>query len=207
MGKISKLLLIFIFFLILGSISSLGQEQVQKENTTQAGWSSVDDVFIKQEKDILVKKPMSGPIKIGFTVKEVQEVMGVPDHIDEEGYILFYRRSPIYFNHDWKVQSWDNRYGNLEVLKDVVKITLGSHILDVFRLRDFPIRIIKMHDHYQLEYSDDLIYIGKKWLVEAIQPKQTIDFHKERETMRLEDFLAEFYCCWALSNYISYGSD
>jgi len=109
MQKIIKVVFIlFLFlFLFLSSLptSVFSQPQESNQEQTKFGWSSVDDVFSKNEVNKLVKKPMTGPIKIGFSVKEVREVMGIPDRIDEEGYAYYYRQSPIFFNNNWKVQS------------------------------------------------------------------------------------------------------
>lgn len=186
------LFLIFFIFITVSFIA-LGQSQPVDETQTQMGWSSVDDVFIKPEADILLKKPISGPIKIGFTAKEVREVMGIPHQIDEEEHVYYYRTSPIYFNEEWEVQSWDNRYGNLDVQPEIVKIGLGSHILDVFKQKDFPLRIKKMDSGYQLEYPEELIFIGEGWRVESIQAVKEIEYRQmERETMTLNEFLKEF---------------
>ena len=195
--KISVLFLVFFIF-ITGSFIALGQSQSKDETQTQKGWSSVDDVFIKPEADILVKKPVSGPIKIGFTVKEVREVMGIPHRIDEEEHIYYYRTSPIYFSDEWKVQSWDNRYGNLNVQNEIVKIELGSHILDVFKLKGFPLRMTKVDSGYHLEYPEEIIFIGEEWRVESIQAINEIEYQQiSRETMTLDEFLEEFE--WFLS--------
>ncbi len=192
MRIIRGLIVIFVVLSIFGSLSGFGQSLIEKEAKTQSSWSSVDNVFIKKEMDMMVKKAMSGPIKIGFTSKEVQEVMGVPDRIDEEGYVFYYRKSPIYFNDDWKVQSWDNRYGNLDVLEEVVKIKPGSHILKVFEEEGFPLRIKKEDHSYQLEYLDEMVYISEGWQVEAIQPRRVVEYNQERAIMSLEAFLKEF---------------
>jgi hypothetical protein len=192
MVKVRKLIVVFLIFCIFGCFSSFGQSQTEDKGQTQKGWSSVDNVFIKPEMDILVKKPMTGPIKIGFTSKEVQEVMGVPDRIDEEGLVYYYRQSPIYFNEEWKVQSWDNRYGNLDVQDDVVQIKLGSHVLEVFKEKDFPLRITKVDHSYQLEYPDAMIFIGEGWQVEAIQDRNVVEYQQERVAMTLDEFLREF---------------
>ena len=77
-----------ILFIILVTIPSWCIEQSNGEIILAEGWSSVDNVFFKQEEDILTKKPGTGPIKIDFTVREVREVMGVPDRIDEEEHIF-----------------------------------------------------------------------------------------------------------------------
>lgn len=193
MGNLKKSIVVLLILFIFGSLQTLGQPKTEDDGQTGIGWSSVDDVFIKQEKDIMIKKPMSGPIKIGFSSKEVQEVMGIPDRIDEEGHVFYYRHSPIFFNDEWEVQSWDNRYGNLNVLKEVKKISLGSHILEVFEENGIPLRITRIDNSYQLEYPDENIYIGEKWQVEAIHPRNIVVFQKsKRESMSMDEFLNEF---------------
>jgi hypothetical protein len=171
---------------------ALSKNQDSDKEAGNDGWSSIDNVFSNQEINKLVKKPMTGPIKIGFTAKEVREVMGIPDSIDEEKYIYYYRQSPIFFNESWKVQSWDNRYGNLYVLPAMVKIVPGFHISEVFKLKGFPFRISKIDYSYQLEYPEELIYVSENWNVEAIRDRQAIEYNPNRENMNLENFLAEF---------------
>jgi|GEM_PF-1827970 len=192
MRKGIRLILFLVLLLMFIYLTVFSQPQTENVEQTQNGWSSVDDVFIKQEMDIMVKKPTSRPITIGYTSKEVQEVMGVPDRIDKEGLVYYYRQSPIYFNADWKVQSWDNCYGNLDVLEEVKRIKLSSHILEVFEERGFPLRITNVDHSYQLEYPEEIIYVGMRWQVEAIQPRQVVEYNHERATMSLEEFLKEF---------------
>lgn len=177
---------------ILLTIPVYSMEQSHKGTNQAGGWSSLDYVFYKQEQDLMVKKPGSGPIKIGFTVREVQEVMGVPDLIDEEGYTFYYHHSPIYFGTDWRVRSWDNRYGNLKVLPEVEEIKLGYHIWKVFQEKGFPLRIKKENNSYLLEYVDQLIYLNEMWLVEAIQTKDITEYEQNRANMDMEKYLQEF---------------
>ena len=198
MKKGIRICVLFLVFFMTVSFMVLGQSATEDEPQTQKGWSSVDDVFIKPEADILVKKPVSGPIKIGFTAREVRELMGIPHEIDEEEHIYYYRTSPVYFDEEWKVQSWDNRYGNLNVQPEIVKIELGSHILKVFKLKDFPLRIEKTDARYQLEYPEEIIFIGEDWRVEGIQTLHKIAYQQtERDTMTLDEFLKEFEDFWS----------
>jgi len=182
-------ILLFSFF---SSFSIFAQPQDNNEKEVQDVWSSTGNVFSNQEINKLIKKPMAGQVKIGFSAKEVREVMGIPDIIDEEKYIYYYRQSPIFFNEDWKVQSWDNRYGNLDVLPEAVKIYPGCHISEVFKLNGFPLRITKINDSYHLEYPEEIIYISDNWKVEAIRDKQLVEYNSKRQDMNLEDFLEEF---------------
>ena len=192
MQKTIRIMAIFLLFFILFSYSVFSQPQIENEKEIKTGWSSVDDVFSKKEVNKLVKKPMTGPIKIGFTAKEVREVMGIPDRLDEEGYIYYYRQSPIFFDKEWKVQSWDNRYGNLDILKETVKIAPGSHISEVFKEKGFPLRITKNGYSYNLEYPNVIIYVSDRWNVEAIQYKNKLEYKQDRTNMGIEEFLEEF---------------
>ena len=193
MGNLNRTIFLLLILFVFSSVHAFGQLQTEENSQTEINWSSVDDVFNKKEINKLVKKHMSGPIKIGFTAKEVQAVMGVPDQIDEENNIFYYRYSPIFFNDEWEVQSWDNRYGNLNVLKEVKEISLGSHILEVFEEKGIPIRITRIDNSYQLEYPDEMIYIGESWHVEAMHPLNIIVFQKSRrESMSIDEFLKEF---------------
>jgi hypothetical protein len=194
MQKTVRILAVFLLFFILPSYSvfSISEIEIEDEKEIQTGWSSVDDIFSKKEINQLVIKPNTGPIKIGFTVKEVREVMGVPDSIDEEGHIYYYRQSPIFFDNEWKVQSWDNRYGNLDVLKEAVKIAPGSHVSEVFKEKGFPIRITKNGYSYQLEYPNEIIYVSNRWNMEAIQYRNIVEYKQDRANMEIEEFLEEF---------------
>lgn len=192
MQRIIKIVFIALLFFSFFSIYVFCQDQQSNQQDAQYGWSSVDNIFIKMELNKLVKQPMSGPIKIGITEKEVMEVMGVPDRVDEEGYTYYYRQSPVFFDNNWKVQSWDNRYGNLVVTEDTYNIGPGSHIAEVFKEKGFPLRIIKIDYSYQLDYPEEIIYISENWNVEAVHDKQTMKYNPDRNAMHLVDFLAEF---------------
>ena len=185
------LIILYLFLLFIFTGSSIAQEEKLQ---TESSWSSIDDVFINQEKNFLLNPiDVDGSIKIGFTVKEVQKIMGIPDKIDIKKYIYYYRKSPVYFNNEWKVQSWDNRYGNLRVTHEMSKISLGAHISEVFKEKGFPQRAIKLKNSYQLEYSDSTIYFNHKWNVEAIQEKNKPAYRSDRENMSLDDFLEEYH--------------
>lgn len=192
MQKVVRIMAIFLFFFVISSFSVFSQSEIDNEKEIKAGWSSVDDVFSKKEINKLVKKPMTELIKIGFTAKEVREVMGIPDSIDEEGHIYYYRLSPIYFDNEWKVQSWDNRYRNLDVLKETVKIAPGSHVSEVFKEKGFPLRITKKSYSYNLEYPNEIIYVSDRWNVEAIQHRNIVEYKQDRAHMDIEEFLEEF---------------
>ncbi len=184
-------ILVVILFLFL-SATVFCNNQEKNEKTKADGWSSIDNVFYKLEEDMQVKKPGTGPVKIGYTVREVQEVLGMPDRTDEEERILYYRNSPIFFGTDWKVKSWDNRYGNIDVLTEEKEIRLGCHVQGVFQEEGLPLRIKKDYKSYQLEYIDQFVYVNEMWTVVAIQSKNIKEFKKDRNTMDLEDFLKEF---------------
>lgn len=157
---------------MFSSTITYSNELAEKESKLLGGWSSLDQVFFRQDENLMVKKIGTGPIKIGFTVKEVQEVMGIPDKIDQKEYIFYYHHSAIYFGEDWRVKSWDNRYGNLKVLPEREEIKLGYHISKVFQEKGFPLSIKKIGESYELDYVEELIYLNQRWLVEAIQAKE-----------------------------------
>jgi len=191
MRKIFKLATVVLLFFVICTFACAKQSQV--ETKALNGWSSIDDVFSNKEIDSNIKKDMYRPIKIGFSAKEVKEVMGFPDKIEEENYTYFYHNSPIFFNNKWQVQSWDNRYGNLRVQEDTVKILPGCHISEVFKEKGFPLRILEENNSYQMEYEDMIIHVNLRWNVEAIQSKRIVQYKKQREIMDIEEFLEEFY--------------
>lgn len=184
------ILLIAIFLLV--SISSYSYQYSKNDSPKPDGWSSIDNVFYKQEKDLMVKKSELEVIKIGFTSEEVQGIMGVPDRIDKEEYTYYYHHSPIYFGEDWRVKSWDNRYGNLKVLPEREEIRLGDHISKVFHEKGFPLRVKMEYNSYLLHYTDQLVYVNERWLVEAIQIKKPIEDNKVRAAMGLPEYIIEF---------------
>lgn len=192
MSSLKKIIIIFLILVTIIPLNAFGQLQEEGETKAESGWSSVDNVFIKPEIDKLVIKNSAKLIKIGSTVKEVQEIMGVPDRIDKKEHIYYYRKSPIYFDKEWNVQSWDNRYGNLKVLKEIKKISLGLNISEVFVLKGFPLRIKKIDDSYKLEYLDEIIYVNQKWQIEATQSKDLTEYKEQRTYMTLEEILKEY---------------
>jgi hypothetical protein len=194
MPKIRVLFLILIILVvwIWTAIPVYCASNGKNESSQVGGWSSIDNIFSQPEQKVTLKKEELGPIKIGFSAREVQIVMGIPDYIDKEEYIYYYRQSPIYFNTDWKVQSWDNRYGNLKVLPEKVEVQLGDHISQVFKENGFPLRIIKRDESYQLDYIDQMIYLNERWLVEAIQTETATEYQRERTLLSLPDFIQEF---------------
>lgn len=81
----------------------------------KVGFSSVDDVMTAVTFNNIGKDADAPPIYIGSSVEDVIKVMGTPESIQISFKSLKYRNSTVYFDDDWKVQSWDNRYGNLKV--------------------------------------------------------------------------------------------
>jgi len=81
----------------------------------KVGFSSVDDVMTAVAINNIGKVPNAPPITIGSSIEDVIKVMGTPESIQISVRSFKYRYSTVYFDDDWKVQSWDNRYGNLKV--------------------------------------------------------------------------------------------
>ena len=81
----------------------------------KVGFSSVDDVMAAVTINNIGKDPYAPPITIGSSVEDVIRAMGTPESIQISFKSFKYRNSTVYFDDDWKVQSWDNRYGNLKV--------------------------------------------------------------------------------------------
>ncbi len=187
-----KIMVLVVILVMLLCTSADSSQLVEGEKTTAAGWSSIDAVFFWQEENLMVKKVGTGPVKIGFTVKEVQEVMGIPDKVDEEEFIFYYHHSPIYFGSNWRVKSWDNRYGNLKVLPEREEVKLGYSIRRVFQEKGFPLSVKKIGHSYQLDYVQQLIYVNERWIVEAVQEKSVAEREKDRTMMSIEDFLSEW---------------
>ncbi|MBP8718955.1 MAG: hypothetical protein KBI07_07765 [Candidatus Atribacteria bacterium] len=187
-----RVLFLILIIMVVGSASPVYcASESKNESSPVGGWSSIDNIFSQADEKVMLKKEELGPIKIGFSAKEVQKVMGIPDYIDKEEYIYYYRQSPIYFSADWKVKSWDNRYGYLKVLPEKVEVKLGDHISQVFKEGGFPLRITKRDKSYQLDYSNQVIYLNERWLVEAIQTKNPTEYQSERTLMSLPDFIEE----------------
>jgi hypothetical protein len=81
----------------------------------KVGFSSVDDVMTAVTFNNIGKDPNAPAITIGSSVEDVIKAMGTPESIQISFKSFKYRNSTVYFDDDWKVQSWDNRYGNLKV--------------------------------------------------------------------------------------------
>jgi len=80
----------------------------------KVGFSSIDDVHTAAEINRIGKIDSASPITIGSPVEDVIRAMGTPEFIQESPNAFKYRYSYIYFDYDWKVQSWVNK-GNLKV--------------------------------------------------------------------------------------------
>lgn len=192
MKKSANIMLLLITILLLLPVMVICNELKADRTELADGWSSIDNVFYKREEDKLLKKPGTGPVKIGFTVNEVKEVLGMPDRIDEENHVFYYHNSSIYFGDDWKVKSWDNRYESIDVAAEKKDIKPGSTIQEVFQERGFPLRIKKEDNGYKIEYINEFVYTDERWLISAIQSKTRTEFGIDRTVMNLEDFLQEF---------------
>jgi hypothetical protein len=104
----------------------------------KVGFSSVDDVMTAVTINNIGKDADAPPIYIGSSVEDVIGAMGTPESIQISFKSFKYRNSTIFFDDDWKVQSWDNRYGNLKVsLEDESDDTLdiGEYLIDgIFKI-------------------------------------------------------------------------
>jgi len=104
----------------------------------KVGFSSVDDVVTAVTINNIGKNPYAPPISIGSSVDDVIRVMGTPESIQISFKSFKYRNSTVYFDDDWKVQSWDNRYDNL-------KVSLENKSGDIFDIGEYLIdRIFKI---------------------------------------------------------------
>ena len=101
----------------------------------KVGFSSVDDVMTAVTINNIGKDPNAPPITIGSSVEDVISAMGTPESIRIPFKSFKYRNSTVYFDNDWKVQSWDNRYGNL-------KVSLESKNEDIFDIGEYLINEI-----------------------------------------------------------------
>jgi len=79
------------------------------------GFSSVDNVAIAVTISNIGKVRNAPPITIGSSIEDVIKALGLPESVQISSNAYRYRNSTIYFDDDCKVQSWDNRYGNLKV--------------------------------------------------------------------------------------------
>jgi len=115
----------------------------------KVGFSSVDDVMTAVTINNIGKDLNALPITIGSSVEDVIKAMGTPESIQISFKSFKYRNSTVYFDDDWKVQSWDNRYGNL-------KVSLESKNGDIFDIGEYLIdEIFKIT-------NDNLNEISKK---------------------------------------------
>ncbi|MBA7515657.1 hypothetical protein ES705_07699 [subsurface metagenome] len=101
----------------------------------KVGFSSVDDVMTAVTINNIGKDLNAFPITIGSSVEDVIRAMGTPESIQISFKSFKYRNSTVYFDNDWKVQSWDNRYGNL-------KVSLESKNEDIFDIGEYLINEI-----------------------------------------------------------------
>lgn len=100
----------------------------------KVGFSSVDDVMTAVAINSIGKDPNAPPFTIGSSLEDVIRVMGTPESIQISFKSFKYRNSTVYFDNDWKVQSWDNRYGNLKVsLENECRIDVLD-IDDIFKI-------------------------------------------------------------------------
>jgi len=86
-----------------------------KGNMRKIGFSSVDNVAIAVTISNIGKVRNAPPITIGSSIEDVIKALGLPESVQISSNAYRYRNSTIYFDDDCKVQSWDNRYGNLKV--------------------------------------------------------------------------------------------
>jgi len=101
----------------------------------KVGFSSVDDVMTAVTINNIGKDLNAFPITISSSVEDVIRAMGTPESIQISFKSFKYRNSTVYFDNDWKVQSWDNRYGNL-------KVSLESKNEDIFDIGEYLINEI-----------------------------------------------------------------
>jgi len=104
----------------------------------KVGFSSVDDVMTAVTINNIGKDPDAPPITIGSSVEDVIGAMGTPESIQISFKSFKYRNSTIFFDDDWKVQSWDNRYGNLKVSLENESgdiLDIGEYLIDgIFKI-------------------------------------------------------------------------
>jgi len=97
------------------------------------GFSSVDNVAIAVTINNIGKVPNAPPITIGSSIEDVIKAMGLPDSVQISSNAYKYRNSTVYFDDDCKVQSWDNRYGDLKVSLE------GEKNIDILNIDDYLI--------------------------------------------------------------------
>jgi len=127
---------------IIGDINT-----TRLSTSKKVGFSSVDDVMTAVTINNIGKDPHAPPITIGSSVEDVIKAMGTPESIQISFKSFKYRNSTIFFDDDWKVQSWDNRYGNL-------KVSLENKSGDIFDIGEYLIdRIFKITNDNLSEIS------------------------------------------------------
>ncbi len=118
---------------IIGDINTTGLLISKK-----VGFSSVDNVMTAVTINNAGKDPDAPPINIGSSVEDVIKAMGTPEFIQISFKSFKYRNSTIFFDYDWKVQSWDNRYGNLKVSLEKESgdiLDVGEYLIDeIFKI-------------------------------------------------------------------------
>ena len=118
---------------IIGDINT-----TRLSTSKKVGFSSVDDVMTAVTINNIGKDPHAPLITIDSSVEDVIKAMGTPESIKISFKSFKYRNSTIFFDDDWKVQSWDNRYGNLKVslenqIGDILDI--GKYLIDeIFKI-------------------------------------------------------------------------
>jgi len=104
----------------------------------KVGFSSVDDVVTAVTINNIGKDPNAPLITICSSVEDVIKAMGTPESIQISFKSFKYRNSTIFFDDDWKVQSWDNRYGNLKVSLENEScdiLDIGEYLIDgIFKI-------------------------------------------------------------------------
>jgi len=100
----------------------------------KVGFSSVDDVMTAVTINNIGKDPNAPPITIGSSIEDVIRAMGTPESIQISFKSFKYRNSTVYFDDDWKVQSWDNRYGNLKLSLEIESSIDVLDIDDIFKI-------------------------------------------------------------------------
>ena len=114
---------------IIGDINTTSSSISKK-----IGFSSVDDVMTAVNINNIGKDPNAPLITIGSSVEDVIGTMGTPESIQISFKSFKYRNATVCFDDDWKVQSWDNRYGNLKVSLDNESRIDVLDIDDIFKI-------------------------------------------------------------------------
>ena len=109
------------------------------------GFSSIDNVAIAVTINNIGKIRNALPITIGSSIEDVIKVMGLPESVQISSNAYRYRNSTVYFDDDCKVQSWDNRYGNLKVSlegeKSIDTLDIDEYLIDdVFKVANNDIK-------------------------------------------------------------------